>query len=192
MSASASERTPLLARSVSESSHESYGAAPSEDIIRTRNSRRIIILAGLRMAAVFLASCIFLGGTLWLALPPLSPYVTRLICDSCGLRLYHSSDDRDDLRIPKSFAQLQALNALLKKYRHVYPYRIVVCFVTVYLLCVSYNHGKRSLTHRDIACKRFPYPDLCICPYWEEPSGVSLSHFHWHAPVWLPGLHFAI
>lgn len=44
--------------------------------------------------------------------------------------------DRPDLRIPKSFAQLQALNTLLKKYRDIYPYRIVVCYVTTYLLCV--------------------------------------------------------
>lgn len=40
------------------------------------------------------------------------------------------------LKIPKSFAELQALNLLLKKYRDIYPYRIVVCYVTVYLLCV--------------------------------------------------------
>lgn len=38
------------------------------------------------------------------------------------------------LRIPKSFAQLQDLNGLLKKYRDIYPYRIVVCYVTTYLL----------------------------------------------------------
>lgn len=44
------------------------------------------------------------------------------------------SDDRPLLRIPKSFAQLQALNGLLKKYRDIYPYRIVVCYVTTYLL----------------------------------------------------------
>lgn len=38
------------------------------------------------------------------------------------------------LKIPKSFPELQALNLLLKKYRDIYPYRIVVCYVTVYLL----------------------------------------------------------
>jgi hypothetical protein len=46
------------------------------------------------------------------------------------------SEDRKDLRIPKSFAQLQALNFLLKKYRDVYPYRIFICYITVYLLYV--------------------------------------------------------
>lgn len=44
-------------------------------------------------------------------------------------------DDRPLLKIPKSFAQLQSLNYLLKKYRDIYPYRIVVCYVITYLLC---------------------------------------------------------
>ena len=45
-----------------------------------------------------------------------------------------SREDRDSLRIPKSFAQLQALNHLLKKYRDIYPFRVFVCYVSVYLL----------------------------------------------------------
>jgi uncharacterized membrane protein YdjX (TVP38/TMEM64 family) len=44
--------------------------------------------------------------------------------------------DRPRLRIPKSFAQLQDLNGLLKKYRDIYPYRIVICYIITYLLCV--------------------------------------------------------
>ena len=44
--------------------------------------------------------------------------------------------DRPHLKIPKSFVELQALNTLLKKYRDIYPYRIVVCYVTTYLLWV--------------------------------------------------------
>jgi hypothetical protein len=44
--------------------------------------------------------------------------------------------DKPALRIPKSFADLQALNTLLKKYRDIYPFRIVICYVAVYLLCV--------------------------------------------------------
>lgn len=43
-------------------------------------------------------------------------------------------EDRDSLRIPKSFAQLQGLNHLLKKYRDIYPFRVFVCYVSVYLL----------------------------------------------------------
>ncbi|KAG5651924.1 hypothetical protein H0H81_006905 [Sphagnurus paluster] len=37
----------------------------------------------------------------------------------------HFRTDRPLLRIPKSFGQLQELNGLLKKYRDIYPYRIV-------------------------------------------------------------------
>lgn len=43
-------------------------------------------------------------------------------------------EDRPHLKIPKSFIELQALNALLKKYRDIYPYRIVICYVVTYLL----------------------------------------------------------
>ena len=41
------------------------------------------------------------------------------------------------LKVPKSFAELKALNTLLKKYRDIYPFRILVCYVVVYLLCVG-------------------------------------------------------
>ena len=42
------------------------------------------------------------------------------------------------MRIPKSFAQLQDLNYLLKKYRDIYPFRIFVSYVLSYLLSVPY------------------------------------------------------
>ena len=48
-----------------------------------------------------------------------------------------SSDDRPLLHIPKSFDDLKALNLLLKKYRDIYPERIVVCYVITYLLYVT-------------------------------------------------------
>ena len=55
-------------------------------------------------------------------------------CSALAHRAYISREDRDSLRIPKSFIQLQALNQLLKKYRDVYPFRVFVCYVSVYLL----------------------------------------------------------
>ncbi|KAJ7691058.1 hypothetical protein B0H14DRAFT_3664936 [Mycena olivaceomarginata] len=55
------------------------------------------------MAYVFLAGTIILSSILWLALPTLE------------------EDDRPKLRIPKSFAQLQDLNGILKKYRDIFP-----------------------------------------------------------------------
>jgi len=86
-----------------------------------RQTRRILLMAGIKMAALFIVSTAFLGGTLWLALPRLD------------------EEDRPDLRIPKSFAQLKALNVLLKKYRDIYPVRIVICYVTTYLFLQAFS-----------------------------------------------------
>ncbi|KAJ8455926.1 hypothetical protein ONZ45_g18835 [Pleurotus djamor] len=104
---SSDERASLL----SVSSTNSYGAAqPTQP-----NSRKVLFNATLRLAAIFVAGTVILGGALWLALPTLEP------------------DDRPMLRIPKSFEQLQQLNYLLKKYRDIYPFRIVISYVVTYL-----------------------------------------------------------
>jgi len=108
-------RSPLLAPAT-----PSYGAtyprSPSP-----QSSTRIVFNAMLKMACIFVVSSAFLGALLWLALPTVDDI------------------DRPLLKIPKSFAELQALNALLKKYRDIYPYRIVVCYVTVYLFLQAFS-----------------------------------------------------
>ncbi|KXN85858.1 Transmembrane protein 41B [Leucoagaricus sp. SymC.cos] len=107
--------SPLLTHSTP----ATYGAAtPSH---QPSSSRRVIFNATLKMAIIFVVSTALLGGTLWLALPTLE------------------EADRPLLRIPKSFAQLQALNGLLKKYRGIYPYRIVICYVTTYLFLQAFS-----------------------------------------------------
>ncbi|KAM6504430.1 hypothetical protein JOM56_001373 [Amanita muscaria] len=83
--------------------------------------RKVIFNATLKMALVFVISTAALGATLWLALP----HVDEV--------------DRPMLRIPKSFEQLKGLNTLLKKYRDIYPYRIVVCYVTTYLFLQAFS-----------------------------------------------------
>ncbi|KJA23008.1 hypothetical protein HYPSUDRAFT_66722 [Hypholoma sublateritium FD-334 SS-4] len=85
------------------------------------SSTRVIFRATLKMACIFVVSTLFLGGTLWLALPTLE------------------EADRPLLRIPKSFVQLQALNGLLKKYRDIYPYRIFICYVVTYLFLQAFS-----------------------------------------------------
>ncbi|KAI0048970.1 hypothetical protein FA95DRAFT_1490047 [Auriscalpium vulgare] len=102
-----------------ESASHSYGTAPHGT--NPPNARRVIFNAALKMAVIFLVSSIVLGGTLWLALPPLDP------------------EDRPLLRIPKSFAALQDLNYLLKKYRDIYPFRVVVCYVITYLFLQAFS-----------------------------------------------------
>ena len=87
------------------------------------------------MAAMFIVSTAALGLTLYFALPTLDECVSSLSSvDKLARLRFPLSEDRPHLKIPKSFVELQALNTLLKKYRDIYPYRIVVCYVTTYLL----------------------------------------------------------
>ncbi|KAJ7052511.1 hypothetical protein C8F01DRAFT_1221861 [Mycena amicta] len=95
----------------------SYGSMAPERL----SSRRLIFNATLKMAAMFLISSALLGSLLWIALPTLE------------------EDDRPKLRLPKSFAQLQDLNYILKKYRDIFPYRIFVCFVVTYLFLQAFS-----------------------------------------------------
>lgn len=111
----------------------SYGATFPRS--RRPSSTKVIFNATLKMACIFLISTVLLSGTLWLALPTLEEYVL-LFCLLIPPK-YSNRDDRPMLKIPKSFAQLQDLNGLLKKYRDIYPYRIVICYVTTYLLLVA-------------------------------------------------------
>ncbi|KAJ3716143.1 hypothetical protein C8R42DRAFT_679656 [Lentinula raphanica] len=111
-----SAHAPLLTPST-----PSYGATMPRSPGTARSSRKLILNATLKMAAIFLVSTVILGTTLWLALPTLE------------------EDDRPMLRIPKSFEQLQELNSLLKKYRDIYPYRIVICYIIVYLFLQAFS-----------------------------------------------------
>ncbi|KAF5367439.1 hypothetical protein D9758_003806 [Tetrapyrgos nigripes] len=100
----------------------SYGATPVTPRSSSHpSSRKVIFNAALKMACIFVLSTLLLGGTLWLALPTLE------------------EQDRPLLRLPKSFQQLQELNGLLKKYRDIYPYRIVVCYIITYLFLQAFS-----------------------------------------------------
>ncbi|KAH9972707.1 hypothetical protein BGW80DRAFT_1437420 [Lactifluus volemus] len=97
----------------------SYGSAP---VHRPHHqTRRVIFNATLKMALIFFLSCTLLGGTLWISLPTLD------------------LEDRPLLRIPKSFSQLQDLNHLLKKYRDIYPFRILISYVLTYLFLQAFS-----------------------------------------------------
>ncbi|KAK2463469.1 hypothetical protein APHAL10511_004555 [Amanita phalloides] len=95
-----------------------YGAIPRSP----RPSPRATFLAAtVKMALLFTVSALALAATLALALPPVDP------------------DDRTHLKLPRSFEQLQDLNSLLKKYRDIYPYRIVVCYIVTYLFLQAFS-----------------------------------------------------
>ncbi|KAF9029751.1 hypothetical protein BDP27DRAFT_1273933 [Rhodocollybia butyracea] len=111
-----SPRAPLLTPLT-----PSYGSTMPRSPGTRTSSKKLILNATLKMAAIFIVSTALLGGTLWLALPTLE------------------ESDRPMLRIPKSFQQLQELNGLLKKYRDIYPYRIVICYITTYLFLQAFS-----------------------------------------------------
>lgn len=111
--------TPLLPSASSDNSI--YGAIPSISRDGRPSSSRLLWSAAVRMAVVFVASSLVLGSILWIALPTLQ------------------DEDRESLHIPTSFDDLQALNALLNKYRDIYPYRIVVCYITTYLFLQAFS-----------------------------------------------------
>ncbi|KAL0954761.1 hypothetical protein HGRIS_003712 [Hohenbuehelia grisea] len=106
------DRSPLISPNA-----PSYGVAARNP----PSTRKLVFNATLKMAAIFVVSTAVLGTTLWLALPPLEP------------------DDRPMLRIPRSFVQLQELNFLLKKYRDIYPFRILVSYVITYLFLQAFS-----------------------------------------------------
>jgi len=96
----------------------SYGTTP---VHPPHHARKVIFNATLKMAVIFLLSCIVLGGTLWISLPTLEP------------------EDRPLLRITKSFSHLQDLNYLLKKYRDIYPFRVFISYVVTYLFLQAFS-----------------------------------------------------
>ncbi|KAF8440288.1 hypothetical protein L210DRAFT_3539182 [Boletus edulis BED1] len=110
------------------------------------------------MAALFLLATLVLGGTLFLVLPTLEP------------------DDRPFLRIPKSFDDLKALNGLLKKYRDIYPTRIVICYVITYLFLQAFSlPGSMYLSILGGAVWGVPIalPLACTC----IATGATLCYF---------------
>ncbi|KAJ7178625.1 hypothetical protein C8R43DRAFT_1084503 [Mycena crocata] len=134
----------------------SYGSTLPLDGQRP-SSRRLILNATLKMAAVFLVSTVLLGSILYLALPTLE------------------EDDRPKLRLPKSFAQLQDLNGILKKYRDIFPYRIFICFVVTYLFLQAFSlPGSMYLSILGGAVWGMPIalPLVCCC----VASGATLCY----------------
>ncbi|KAG7089718.1 hypothetical protein E1B28_011373 [Marasmius oreades] len=98
----------------------SYGVVVPRSPTRP-SSRKLVFNATLKMLCIFLGSSLLLGGILWAALPTLE------------------EEDRPLLRIPRSFDQLQQLNLLLKKYRDIYPYRIVISYIVTYLFLQAFS-----------------------------------------------------
>jgi len=137
------------------SSSFSYGTTP---VHPPHHARKVIFNATLKMAVIFLLSCVVLGGTLWISLPTLEP------------------EDRPLLRIPKSFSHLQDLNYLLKKYRDIYPFRVFICYVVTYLFLQVFSlPGSMYLSILGGAVWGVPraLPLACAC----VATGAALCYF---------------
>ncbi|KAG8884760.1 hypothetical protein FRB97_003281 [Tulasnella sp. 331] len=82
---------------------------------------RPVLCALLMLAALFVVGSVLMGGTLWLALPPLD------------------EADRISAKIPKTFEELKALNTLVKKLKTIYPIRTVICFIVSFLYVQAFS-----------------------------------------------------
>ncbi|WVR07671.1 hypothetical protein IAU60_004713 [Kwoniella sp. DSM 27419] len=80
-----------------------------------------IALAGLKFALLFLVFTAVVVGTFYFCLPKMDP------------------EDKGLLKLPRSFADLQALNSLFQKYKARYPLRILACGVVTYLFVQTFT-----------------------------------------------------
>ncbi|POY76189.1 hypothetical protein BMF94_0709 [Rhodotorula taiwanensis] len=83
--------------------------------------RRPVLYAGLQAGALLLASILGLYLTLKLALPPIDP------------------EHKDKVKLPKSFDDLKELNEVLQVYSERNYYRVMGCWVAVYLFLQAFS-----------------------------------------------------
>ncbi|GAA6022652.1 hypothetical protein JCM8202_005035 [Rhodotorula sphaerocarpa] len=83
--------------------------------------RRPVLFAGLQAGALLLAAVLGLYLTLKLALPPIDP------------------EHRDKVHLPKSFDDLKELNEVLQVYSERNYYRVMGCWVAVYLFLQAFS-----------------------------------------------------
>ena len=95
---------------------------PSTIPVLTTSQRKALLLrALLQLLALFFICLVGLGGTLWLALPVISP------------------DDKPFFKIPRSFDDLKALNGVLQHYKSEHFTRVLLCWVVVYMFLQAFS-----------------------------------------------------
>ncbi|WVQ84413.1 hypothetical protein IAT38_006565 [Cryptococcus sp. DSM 104549] len=104
------EATPLL-------------SSPDENGVRRRGKwyQGPLFVAAVQLGVLFAIFTLIVVGTFYWGMPKLD------------------KEDRDAVKLPKSFADLQALNTLFQKYKHRYPYRILACGVVSYLFVQTFS-----------------------------------------------------
>ncbi|TKY88113.1 hypothetical protein EX895_002823 [Sporisorium graminicola] len=96
--------------------------APEDVVTMPRAQRNQLLLrALLQLLALFVVCLIGLAGTLWLALPVISP------------------EDKAHLKIPRNFEDLQQLNTILQHYKSAHFFRVLLCWVVVYMFLQAFS-----------------------------------------------------
>lgn len=100
------------------------GAAMERDAHSKATSverRRTIVRAFAKLAILFVVCSIVMGGTLYVALPEVD------------------EADKADLKIPKNFDQLKALNVILQRYKDENFGRVMLCWIVVYIYLQAFS-----------------------------------------------------
>lgn len=98
-------------------------AVGADDVVALPRAQRnqLLVRALVQLLALFVVCLIGLAGTLWLALPVISP------------------EDKEHLKIPRSFDDLQQLNTVLQHYKSEHFARVLLCWVVVYMFLQAFS-----------------------------------------------------
>lgn len=94
---------------------------PSAELLTPAQRNQLLLRALLHLALLFVACLILLGGTLYLALPTISP------------------EDKPSFKIPKSFDDLKSLNSVLQHYKSSHFTQVLLCWVVVYMFLQAFS-----------------------------------------------------
>ncbi|KAK0533310.1 hypothetical protein OC835_003059 [Tilletia horrida] len=97
------------------------GGAPSDPVELSRWRRQVLLRTGVRLFILFVVCTALLVGTLWIALPTID------------------EKDRPFLKIPKSLADLKALNTVLQHYKNEHYARVALCWIVVYMFLQAFS-----------------------------------------------------
>lgn len=93
-----------------------------EEAAEWRKYRNTTLMrAAVQLAILFIVCSALLFGTLYFALPKID------------------DSDRQDVKIPRSFEQLKALNAVLQRYKDEYFFRVMLCWVVIYMFLQAFS-----------------------------------------------------
>ncbi|TYJ58825.1 hypothetical protein B9479_000257 [Cryptococcus floricola] len=80
-----------------------------------------LFVAAVKLGILFAVFTLVVVGTFYFGMPKMDP------------------EDKGAVKLPRSFADIQALNALFQKYKHKYPLRILACGVVSYLFVQTFS-----------------------------------------------------